>query len=196
MGLVAIAETAEAVQKIAEAAETIAGVLNGPRSVILQVQNRTDRTLRRISDEHEHGGWAQGPQPEIPPMTADVFGSQSAAWSVGTGTEGKVIYSGGDFEFEVYWDNPFIGGNSCRTKLRLPGADGFETDSTCGNGNEDAKMDYQLLQRGSRWEDLGGTLLSGPAASSWAAGRLDAFAQGTDIALWHKWYDGAWSDWE
>jgi hypothetical protein len=26
-------------------------------------------------------------------------------------------------------------------------------------------------------------------------GRLDVFARGTDDALWHKWYDGRWSDW-
>lgn len=29
-----------------------------------------------------------------------------------------------------------------------------------------------------------------------ASGRLDIFACGQDNALWHKWYDGRWSDWE
>jgi len=48
----------------------------------------------------------------------------------------------------------------------------------------------------SDWESLGGILTSSPAASSWAAGRLDVFACGTDSALWHKWYDSGWSDWE
>jgi hypothetical protein len=46
------------------------------------------------------------------------------------------------------------------------------------------------------WESLGGVLSSGPDVSSWAAGRLDVFARGTDNALWHKWYDGGWSGWE
>ena len=46
------------------------------------------------------------------------------------------------------------------------------------------------------WESLGGVITSGPAASSWANGRLDVFARGTDSALWHKWFDGGWSDWE
>jgi hypothetical protein len=32
---------------------------------------------------------------------------------------------------------------------------------------------------------------------SWAANRLDVFIQGTDNALWHKWFDGqAWNGWE
>ena len=46
------------------------------------------------------------------------------------------------------------------------------------------------------WESQGGVLTSGPAASSWAPGRLDVFARGTDSALWHKWYESGWSEWE
>ena len=29
-----------------------------------------------------------------------------------------------------------------------------------------------------------------------APDRIDVFAAGTDSALWHKWYDDGWSDWE
>jgi hypothetical protein len=32
--------------------------------------------------------------------------------------------------------------------------------------------------------------------SSWGSGRLDVFVAGTDAAMWHKWYQGAWSGWE
>jgi hypothetical protein len=46
------------------------------------------------------------------------------------------------------------------------------------------------------WESLGGILTSSPGVASWAAGRLDVFARGTDSALWHLWYDNGWSDWE
>jgi Common central domain of tyrosinase/Polyphenol oxidase middle domain/Repeat of unknown function (DUF346) len=46
------------------------------------------------------------------------------------------------------------------------------------------------------WESLGGVLTSGPGVASWASGRLDVFARGTDSALWHKWYENGWSDWE
>src|SRR5689334_17758289 len=48
----------------------------------------------------------------------------------------------------------------------------------------------------SGWESLGGFLISAPAVSSWASGRLDVFALGQDHALWHKWFDGGWSGWE
>lgn len=48
----------------------------------------------------------------------------------------------------------------------------------------------------SRWNDLGGTFTSGPAACSWGKSRLDIFARSTDNAMWHKWWDGAsWSGW-
>jgi hypothetical protein len=46
------------------------------------------------------------------------------------------------------------------------------------------------------WESLGGVLTSGAGVCSWAPGRLDVFARGTDNALWHKWYDNRWTDWE
>jgi hypothetical protein len=52
----------------------------------------------------------------------------------------------------------------------------------------------------STWIPLGGQLApgTGPAVASWSQGRLDVFVQGTDGALWHKWYTGgAWSkNWE
>ncbi len=46
------------------------------------------------------------------------------------------------------------------------------------------------------WESLGGALTSPPGATSWASGRLDVFARGTDNKLWHKWFENGWSDWE
>jgi uncharacterized protein YvpB len=36
----------------------------------------------------------------------------------------------------------------------------------------------------------------GPTASSWGAGRLDAFVRGTDGALWHRWRDQSAWQWE
>ena len=59
----------------------------------------------------------------------------------------------------------------------------------------------------SGWESLGGDLVSnsapssplggfGPVVTSWAPGRLDVFARGTDSQLWHRFYAGGWSSWE
>jgi len=50
--------------------------------------------------------------------------------------------------------------------------------------------------RWRHWESLGGTITAGPAASSWAPGRLDVFVKGSDNALWHKWFANGWSGWE
>ena len=51
----------------------------------------------------------------------------------------------------------------------------------------------------STWHSLGGQLAAGtgPAVASWSAGRLDVFVEGTNGALYHKWYSGgAWSSWQ
>ena len=45
-------------------------------------------------------------------------------------------------------------------------------------------------------ERLGGVLSSGTAAASWGSGRIDAFARGSDGALFQRWSEGgAWRDW-
>ncbi len=48
----------------------------------------------------------------------------------------------------------------------------------------------------TEWETLGGSLAGAPAAASWAPGRLDVFARGTDGALRHAWFGDAWSRWQ
>jgi N-acetylmuramoyl-L-alanine amidase len=49
----------------------------------------------------------------------------------------------------------------------------------------------------SGFAPLGGQLVDQPGVSSWAAGRLDLFARGTDNRLYHQWYNGrAWSGWQ
>ncbi|WP_208750680.1 hypothetical protein, partial [Bradyrhizobium daqingense] len=51
----------------------------------------------------------------------------------------------------------------------------------------------------SGWASLGGQITSDPAAIANSDGRLEAFARGTDNALWHIWQDkphsGPWSGW-
>ena len=49
----------------------------------------------------------------------------------------------------------------------------------------------------SAWTSLSGQLTASPGAVSWADGRTDVFARGTDNALWHRSYNNnAWSSWE
>lgn len=47
------------------------------------------------------------------------------------------------------------------------------------------------------WDSLGGIITTAPAAVSWAPGRTDVFARGTDGALYHRFsIAGTWSIWE
>jgi len=46
------------------------------------------------------------------------------------------------------------------------------------------------------WENVGGTLLGPPAVAGVSAGTLHIFGQAVNTAYWHKWWDGAWHDWE
>jgi hypothetical protein len=48
----------------------------------------------------------------------------------------------------------------------------------------------------SPWESRGGTLVGEPASVSWAPGRIDVFARGTDNHLWHQAYENGWTGWE
>jgi uncharacterized protein YkwD len=46
------------------------------------------------------------------------------------------------------------------------------------------------------WTSLGGVVTSGPGVSSWGASRIDAFARGSDNALYQNTWNGtAWSGW-
>lgn len=51
---------------------------------------------------------------------------------------------------------------------------------------------------GEGYRSLGGSIMFGPAATSWAGSRLDVFVVGTDQALYHAagTDGGAWSGWE
>ena len=47
------------------------------------------------------------------------------------------------------------------------------------------------------WDRIGGSLSSAPAVTSWGTNRLDVFARGQDLALYHTWWDGTtWHAWQ
>jgi hypothetical protein len=59
---------------------------------------------------------------------------------------------------------------------------------------------HRYRRSGGWWTrslNLGGDIASQPAAVSWASGRMDVFARGTDNALWQRTFtDGAWLPWK
>jgi hypothetical protein len=136
------------IQEIVDNGIKIIEKLNGSRSVLLELWNHTDYTLRVDSHHHAHGGFEEPPDIEVPPQMVSSFGSQSKAWSIWTGTEGSVTYDvieQGALA-TVRWNNPFYGSNSCRGKMAGEKALSFEVTSICGAGNEHAKMKYELRQ--------------------------------------------------
>jgi hypothetical protein len=142
-----ILETIGQIRNIANGVATVLGRLNGVRTVVLEVQNRTSNPLRVTSHHHSHGGFAEPPNPEIPPGMVDIFGSQNKGGSLFTGTEGRVIYESSDeISLRVSWDNPFIGSNECSSRVEGGKTIAFRSTAICGSGNEGAHMKYEIRE--------------------------------------------------
>jgi hypothetical protein len=156
-----VTETAAIVTGI----ETIAGVLNKPRSVVLIIDNHTKVKLTRIYSFHKNGGWEVPPASILPARTTQIYGAANKANAIGPATEGHVIYelAGGDERIAClfYWNNPFVGSNKCSAQLYTIVADSpvagyqpilfpyledaYKVTSTCGVGDQDAQMRFELL---------------------------------------------------
>ncbi|MGQ8826222.1 LGFP repeat-containing protein [Bacillus sp. NA_146.1] len=143
-GILAIAGAAGQVAGAVNAVSSALGTINAPRSVVLQITNHTNSPLRKVREKLDHGGWAATPTAEIPPGQTLVFGAQSASWSVATGTEGSVTYAGDGVEMTVYWNNPFVGNNSCNISVTGPKSIQYVGTRVCGAGNTNAQMRYEL----------------------------------------------------
>src|SRR5687767_11203756 len=120
MGIVALAGDAQkvtaAVEAVIKLMNTASSTLNPPRSVVLQVENQTNRPLRVVSNSHTHGAFALPPSIEIGPGEVDTFGSQDNEFA--RGTEGTVTYeSDSGFVLDVKWNNPISGNNTADTRL-------------------------------------------------------------------------------
>ena len=121
--------------------------LNSKRSVVLQVGNQTDKPLKLISTHHVHGEFLQPPD-DIPPNTVSIFSSGNVGGSVFTGTEGSCSYLSSDgVQFDIFWDNPFVGSNSSDLKYAGDNAARYRTKRDTGGGNENAQMRYQIADR-------------------------------------------------
>ena len=185
----------------AAAGQTLQGVfekLNGSRSVVLEIDNDTGVTLKKIKDHHDNGGFAEAPSIVIPPKKADVFGSQNVGGSLFTGTEGTVTYEGDGFTLEIYWDNPFVGSNECNATLSGSKAVNYRVDKTCGVGNEKAHMRYQLFHVLYNWNrpfpiTPPNAAVAGSAVTAVARtpDHIDVFWVGTDGAIGSNWGDGS-----
>jgi len=155
MGIVAFAKDAHTVVEAINKVITLLKSLNRERSAVLEVQNLTASPLRRVSENHAEGGFAEPPSLEILPGQVDVFGSRSDF--PGQGTKGRVTYESNDgFLLHVEWENPFLGSTNCKASV-VGDNPNFQTKHTCGVGKE-AHMQYivepgeprvEILRKGS-----------------------------------------------
>jgi hypothetical protein len=135
------------VKGIAEAVTAVAdalGKVNSPRSCILEIDNKTDLTLTKVSEHFDSGGWGVTPERQIPPQKALIFGAQSPGGAIAVGAIGNIVYEGGGVRVTAMWGNPFIGANVSEFGL-LGENNRYGVDHETGVGNTDAHMRYELF---------------------------------------------------
>jgi len=144
------AAIANSMQALVELIKLVGGGLTSGRSAILEVDNNTDLTLTKLSDDHSSGGFAALPHLTIPPRSVDVFSSQSKGGSIATGTVGIVTYGAPGLEMMIGWNNPWAGDNKTNvgpnnSGLSGPNANRFLAVHQTGVGNEKAQMRFMLF---------------------------------------------------
>lgn len=130
-----------------EQIKSVVDKMDADRSVLLEIDNNTNVPLKRSGYRHISGGFATTPKSRIAPKSAEVFGSQQKGSVSVFGTEGTVTYTGTGLELMVTWNNPYAGSNNCSARLSGPKAAQYEAVATCGVGNKNAHMRYELFKR-------------------------------------------------
>jgi len=120
--------------------------INTSRSVVIEVDNNTSIPLERIGDHHDHGGFVNPlPKRTIDPRSANVFGTQSLAGSIATGTEGTATYTFDGNMMVIHWDNPFIGENDGDVALSGVRARRYGVLATIGHQNH-SNSRYEVFE--------------------------------------------------
>jgi hypothetical protein len=156
----AIVAPFEAAAEIATAIDTVATALDGARTVVLILENRTHHKLERVSDSHTHGGFDVTPSSVVPARSTAVWSSKDKGLM--TGTKGQVTYRVEDRADEetllqVTWSNPFVGNNDAGAIAYYNAApapppvptlalwsEHYEAVAVCGAGDKKAEMRYSL----------------------------------------------------
>jgi hypothetical protein len=161
----AIVAGVTATKDVLEAIQTVQGILDTPRSIVLIFENKTKFVLEKVSDSHKHGGFGVTPAHIVEGQQAAVFGSKDTG--LFTGNDGQVTYRMRNHSPETYvlltWENPFIGANKAGglahtvqtvpmppglppMKLPIPSQE-FYVIVSCGGGDQDVEMRYTLMPK-------------------------------------------------
>jgi hypothetical protein len=143
--------------RITKSIQQVARALDGDRSCVLIVENKTKYPLERISTHHDHGGFAVTPDISIPPMSVGTFSSEDIGLL--TGDEGQVEYrlhdgNPEDTVLEVNWANPFVGANKATAFAWSNGGKSphkasalYKGAAVAGGGDKKVEMRFTLLPR-------------------------------------------------
>lgn len=183
--------------------ETISGVgVSSWKSEVMDLFVRgTDNQLYYKWYDSNNGGWKQGYEPlggQISFSPVAVSGGSSDLIDVfarGIGSSDGVyhkIWQGG-----VWSDWQRLGSMDT---LSGPGVSWEPTRNldVFVRGTDNALYVHQYNPNNGwvgPWP-LDGQISSSPAAIALVNGPVHVFARGMDNALWHKWYDGGWQNWE
>jgi uncharacterized protein with LGFP repeats len=172
----------EAAEVAVDSLRSVVESLNTARSVVVTVANNTGQPLQLRSHHHDHGNFRPANAPGmIEAKTSIVFGSQSKAGSVATGTEGWVTYGGHDFEVVLHWNNPFVGSNSSHAEVRGARANAVRLVDQSGAGNSRAPFRFDVFEVDMGGFDVYGAILDAWAAQGWKSGPL-GLPRGPELA--------------
>jgi hypothetical protein len=144
----ALKKSADAIKAAADAIIAVEQALGAAdRSVVLQINNTTTRTLNFSQAAHAHGGFAEPPPDKIGPGKTQVIGSRSSG--LATGTEGELQYNveGTDIFYTIHWINPFFGSNTTDSRLEGDGSELAGVFHIGANGNTHVPMRYMIGER-------------------------------------------------
>ncbi|MEU7987473.1 hypothetical protein AB0B56_21645 [Streptosporangium canum] len=162
--MVSMQDIAKEVKATAEIIDTVSKILaDASRSAVIEVNNATSRTLRRLRSAHAHGVFAKLPADSIGPFQSDVFGSKSSEGSIATGTTGLIVYGLDDegTALKISWVVPFIGGNEARAEVTGPNAGFYVCRGEISGGNKKVAARFAigenaaLSPRVSDWRTCG-----------------------------------------
>src|SRR5262245_5700747 len=155
--LEAVLVAVDAAGKIAKSVDQLGRTLDGDRSCVLIVENKTKHPLERISTHHDHGGFHVTPDISIPAMSVGIFSSKDIGFM--TGDAGQVKYrlhdgNPEDTVLEVNWANPFAGANKATAFAWANGGTSphkasavYKGAAVVGGGDKKVQMRYTLLPR-------------------------------------------------
>jgi hypothetical protein len=150
---VTLQDVAKEVKAAVEIIDAISELVeDAARSVVIEINNATSQTLRRIrpsdGDGHAHGSFQSGalPKETIEPFQSDVYGSTSSAGTIGVGTEGNVWYDvdGQGTRFLVRWVLPFVGSNESGAHTEGTHADFYQVRHIISGGNDKVRARYAI----------------------------------------------------